>query len=138
VLFSIRIWPGNYDCTRNKRTAGARIAGIPFGPLCTYCDFFYSDGPDSKGNHVGCYIQEQMMPMKNIFELAEKAGGFPLERSADNTFGFRERALRRFAGMIAKECIATIEGQSYNSGDERDRALRSAVNEIKEQFGVDE
>jgi len=44
-----------------------------------------------------------------IKKLAEKSGGFPLGAEADETYGFRERALERFADSIVKECIYLCE-----------------------------
>lgn len=55
------------------------------------------------------------MDTKQIIELAEKAGAFPLDTFADNTFGFRERALERFARFIAAEC-ADLCLQNYRTG----------------------
>jgi hypothetical protein len=46
------------------------------------------------------------METKRIIELAEKAGAFPAGPGDDNSFGFRERALERFAKMIAAECVS--------------------------------
>ena len=43
---------------------------------------------------------------EKIQELAEKAGAFPVGSGADNSFGFRERALERFVKMIANECVS--------------------------------
>jgi hypothetical protein len=78
------------------------------------------------------------MEIKRIFELAEKAGAFPLDTFADNTVGFRERALERFAKSIAAEC-ANLCLQDYRTGggygvtneDMRCAAL------IKEEFEIE-
>lgn len=54
------------------------------------------------------------MDIKRIIEIAEKAGAFPLypdriNDEGDQSFGFRERALERFAKMIATECMLICE-----------------------------
>lgn len=42
---------------------------------------------------------------ERIRALAEKAGGFPLDSQGDESWGFRERALERFAELVMLECI---------------------------------
>ena len=55
------------------------------------------------------------METKRIIELAEKAGAFPVGSGADNSFGFRERALERFAKMIATECMLICEDRAHSA-----------------------
>ena len=55
------------------------------------------------------------METKRIIELAEKAGAFPVGSGADNSFGFRERALERFAKMIATECMLICEERAHSA-----------------------
>lgn len=55
------------------------------------------------------------MEIKRIIELAEKAGAFPLDTFADNSFGFRERALERFAKIIATECMLICEDRGHSA-----------------------
>lgn len=48
-------------------------------------------------------------------ELAELAGGFPLDGHGDNTLAFRERALERFARMVVAELVSRmqVEGSDF-------------------------
>ena len=55
------------------------------------------------------------MEIKRIIELAEKAGAFPVGSGADNSFGFRERALERFARFIAIECMLICEDRAHSA-----------------------
>ena len=55
------------------------------------------------------------MEIKRIIELAEKAGAFPVGSGADNSFGFRERALERFAKIIATECMLICEDRGHSA-----------------------
>lgn len=78
------------------------------------------------------------METKRIMELAEKAGAFPLDTFADNTLGFRERALERFAKMIAAEC-ASLCLQNYRTGGSygvTNEDMRCAAL-IKEEFEIE-
>ena len=60
------------------------------------------------------------MEFKRIIELAEKAGAFQCfpdrdPRISDNTLAFRERALERFAKMIATECMLICEDRAHSA-----------------------
>lgn len=47
---------------------------------------------------------------KLIEKLANSAGGFPLNiDTGDNSYGFRERAIERFAELIVKECLSHVK-----------------------------
>ena len=55
------------------------------------------------------------METKRIIEMAEKAGAFPVGSGADNSFGFRERALVRFVETIAQECIRLCKEHGHSA-----------------------
>ena len=44
----------------------------------------------------------------------------------------------KFAELIVKECISQVDKSNYNSGDEWDKAMECAANNIREHFGVEE
>ena len=46
--------------------------------------------------------------------------------------------MEKFALLIVQECIAQVDKSNYNSGDEWDKAMTCAANNIKEHFGVEE
>lgn len=85
------------------------------------------------------------MKIERIIELAEKAGAFPVGSGADNSFGFRERALERFARMIAAECasICEVNGESYQYSFTASKAHLAESTSmhcsrlIKREFGVE-
>ena len=45
---------------------------------------------------------------------------------------------RKFAELLIRECIDTIQSKSMNSGDEWEDGLRIAEGAIREHFGVSE
>lgn len=50
-----------------------------------------------------------------IQELAELAGGLPVDSQGDQTFSFRERALERFVELILAELVSRmqVEGSDF-------------------------
>jgi hypothetical protein len=48
-----------------------------------------------------------------------------------------EKGLEKFAELLIKECVQTIQKCSYNSGDEWEWGLEIAENAIKERFGIE-
>ncbi len=50
---------------------------------------------------------------QQIIELAEKSGAFPIGSGADNSLGFRERALEEFVALIVQECCQSLQGFTF-------------------------
>ena len=70
--------------------------------------------------------------IEKIKKLAEQAGGFPLypdRTEGDETFAFRERALKRFVDMIMEECCSAIQLDDVINGGKFQQKIR-------QHFGV--
>jgi hypothetical protein len=77
---------------------------------------------------------------EKIKELAEKAGGFQLypdrDLGDDKSFGFRERAMEKFAELIINECFeVVIKDVRFNDAK---GILRGAGALAKQHFGVEQ
>lgn len=44
--------------------------------------------------------------------------------------------LKKFAELIVRKCIHQVDKSNYNSGDEWDKAMTCAANNIQEHFGI--
>ena len=82
---------------------------------------------------------------ERIRQLADKAGGFPLNPDChdgeDNGYGFRERSLERLIELIVQECSTVIVNGGYRNPalDEKHPLTPPEIaTMIKEHFGVEE
>ena len=54
------------------------------------------------------------------------------------TLLFNKDKLEKFAELIVRECIQSIQNESMDSGDEWEDGLQIAEGAVREHFGVEE
>lgn len=75
------------------------------------------------------------MSDERIFTMAELSGGVPSDNVLDGGFYFRERALLRFAKMIALDCAGLCDMYGMPDGTSQTAMILSAA--IRARYGVD-
>jgi len=73
---------------------------------------------------------------KIVIDLLGKEG--VVNSRAFGHWALSDEELEKFAELIVRECIQTIQNESMNSGDEWEDGLRIAQGAIQEHFGVEE
>lgn len=77
--------------------------------------------------------------IEKLGEQADLLGEFTPTKIPGRYVGYiTEEQILKFAELIVKECIQTIQNESYDSSDEWEDGLRIAEGAIKKHFGVEE